>query len=215
MSSWPSESENEDAMTRFRKNVSMIDILTLFPTRFFACFDDDRTKLLNAYAANATLSISAATSINPRARAAHYHYDLPNQTKLSWAPYIEAPSRNLFRVGNDKRVRSLIKADHHQPRPAGQQSEVERWLLKTVPRTRHPKTDAEKWMFDAINLGAVGGIERILLTVHGEYEEREWIQCKACVNLSLTPIFTRTVPSEGKRSFSRAFVLAPAPAGSP
>lgn len=145
-----------------------------FPScRFFLCFDDDRTQLLNAYAANATLSVSATTSINPRARAAHYHYDLPNQSKLNWAPYLEAPSRNLLRTGNDKRIKSLIKADHHQSRPAGQQSEVERWLVKTLPRTRHPKTDAEKWMFDAINLGAVGGIERMLLTVHGEYEERE------------------------------------------
>lgn len=183
-----------DVAPGFQESPVIGEWVNEFLAKFFACFDDDRTQLLNAYAANATLSISAATSINPRARAAHYHYDLPNQTKLSWAPYIEAPSRNLFRVGNDKRVRSLIKADHHQPRPAGQQSEVERWLLKTVPRTRHPKTDAEKWMFDAINLGAVGGIERILLTVHGEYEE---------------------LPSEGKRSFSRAFVLAPAPAGSP
>lgn len=183
-----------DVAPGFQESPVIREWVNEFLAKFFLCFDDDRTQLLNAYAANATLSVSATTSINPRARAAHYHYDLPNQSKLNWAPYLEAPSRNLLRTGNDKRIKSLIKADHHQSRPAGQQSEVERWLVKTLPRTRHPKTDAEKWIFDAINLGAVGGIERMLLTVHGEYEE---------------------LPSEGKRSFSRAFVLAPAPAGSP
>jgi hypothetical protein len=36
-------------------------------------------------------------------------------------------------------------------------------------------SDQDKWVFDAIDIGEVQGIGRVLLTVHGEFAE-----CKSC-----------------------------------
>jgi len=183
-----------DVMPGYRETPEIEAFVIEFLAKFFPLFDADRTQLLPVYAPDATLSVSATTIIPPRARVANYHFDLPNQTKLVWSPYIDAPSRNLMRVGNDKRIRSLVKADHHAQRPAGQMSSLERWLTHTLPKSEHPLSDQDKWVFDAIDMGEVHGIGRVLLTVHGEFAE---------------------LPSKGLRSFSRTFILVPAPPGSP
>ncbi len=49
-------------------------------------------------------------------------------------------------------------------------------MTKTLPPTRHPLHEQDKWTFDAVDLGVTKGIGRVLLSVHGEFQEREWME---------------------------------------
>lgn len=99
------------------------------------------------------------------------------------------PSRNFLQASAksiDQRMRSL-KA------PANEQDLVS-WWNKQVPKTRHPMTDLSKWCIDAWVLDGEGVDTKICATIQGEFGE---------------------MPSDSTRSFSRTFILADAPQGSP
>lgn len=45
--------------------------------------------------------------------------------------------------------------------------------MDDLPKTRHPLTEVNKWMYDVIGLDPVNGVGRIMLIVHGEFAERQ------------------------------------------
>jgi len=163
-------------------------IVGQFLTKFFTCFDNDRTSLLPAYAPNALFSYSANTAIPTRARIEGHHTskDMPNQTKLEWKQWLEK-SRNLSRVG-----RSLEKA----AKTLFANSNDIVAFVQNLPKTQHDlQGAADKFSLDAWPVDSVlqGGQPVLFLSVHGQFAE---------------------APSMGVRSFDRSFMVAAAPEGS-
>ncbi|KAK4704483.1 nuclear RNA export factor, partial [Phenoliferia sp. Uapishka_3] len=171
------------------------DFVAGFFTKFFPAFDSDRPSLLAVYSPICTFSFQVDTFVPFRTRAkkigSHSDKKFPNQHKLTWTEYLGG-GRNLSRVtGSGKRVANL----HLDP-----ESVIAK--LRLIPKTIHPLTDAEKFVFDAWTMpgllapteAGAPGETVIFASVHGEFME---------------------LPSKGVRSFDRTFILAPAPPGSP
>lgn len=160
-----------------------------FLSTFFATYDQDRSQLAPVYSANARFSYSINSSPPPRARAERLVHTLPNQKSLTLDKYMELGSRNILRTHNTK---ALLRSLHH-----GSDAIVA--FLQRLPKTTHPLHDASKFVVDAWLLPNVdvkaqtSASERpdalLFINVHGEFTE---------------------APSQGVRSFDRAFVVAPA-----
>ena len=56
---------------------------------------------------------------------------------------------------------------------ATDETKLRTWLVEDLPKTRHPLSEVDKWMYDVIGMDPVNGIGRIMLVVHGEFAERE------------------------------------------
>lgn len=158
--------------------------------RFFPLFDNDRKSLLPAYSPQATISISV-NSLRSRSYLAEEMRKAPRARPNS-APF-EAwqvlPSRNFLQPSAksiDQRMRSL--------KSPMEQAELLRWWDKAVPKTQHPMSDLSKWCIDAWVLDGEGLETKLCAMIEGEFAE---------------------MPSESLRSFSRTFILADAPQGSP
>lgn len=139
--------------------------------RYFALFDGDRSQLLPAYAEDATVSFSHTHNLPIRSRLAGLHRSLPHQDKPSWSEWADGPSRNLLRAGQGKRNGMLI---------INRGEALVKWLSDTVPKTAHPLSEAAKWVYDVVELETVAGMGRVLLTVHGEFQERKCHQQCGC-----------------------------------
>lgn len=133
--------------------------------RFFELFDNDRNQLLVAYAPNATLSMNFTTAVPPRAKVAGYLTTLPNQRALNFDRLKKSAHRNLIHTGPSRWTKSLVVATD--------ETKLRTWLMDDLPKTRHPLTEVNKWMYDVIGLDPVNGVGRIMLIVHGEFAERQ------------------------------------------
>jgi nuclear RNA export factor len=162
-------------------------IVSNFLGRFFNAYDTQRVALQPAYHPAATFSFSANTSIPHRSRMQGFQHskEMPNQTSLEWAPYLNNGSRNLERIAANqaRAVGGLC---------IGPESIL--GSLTKLPSTVHDVAGApEKFCVDAWPCGA-GDTMTLFVNVHGQFKE---------------------LPSEGVRSFDRSFILAPAAADTP
>lgn len=167
--------------------------------RYFEMFDSNRDSLRAIYSPNATFSVVTSSGIPPRARSAGYFNTMPRQKDLNWKTYKDIYSHNIMTLG-------ARPASKGFPRGPGS-------ILATInkfPKTTHPLSDATKFVVDGwvINNAVVGANlgssdksvtptkpdALLFITVQGEFAEH---------------------PSLGVRSFSRCFVVAPTPPGSP
>ncbi|CAO1613084.1 unnamed protein product [Sympodiomycopsis kandeliae] len=181
-------------------------IVPSFLHRFFTLFDSSREspELRSVYASNATWTIVVNTSIPPRARSAGYQNskDLPRQKDLTWSMYLKSlTNHNIMSLG----AKSASKGC-----PIGAGTILA--MFKKMPATRHPITDASKFVVDSWILpntvvGALVGSKQgtqpeklekpdavLFINVKGEFAEG---------------------PSFGVRSFERTFMVAPASPESP
>nr|XP_019044229.1 nuclear RNA export factor 1/2 [Kwoniella bestiolae CBS 10118]OCF23159.1 nuclear RNA export factor 1/2 [Kwoniella bestiolae CBS 10118] len=159
-----------------------------FCAKYFTLFDNDRNALIPGYAPNALISISANTLPSRSAYQVEAQKTRANRPQpVSFEAWTNLPSRNFFRGITTIRARmdSL-----HNPADA---ERLLRWWNKVVPRTKHPLSDPERWCFDTWVLDGEGENTKLCLMIQGEFEE---------------------MPSGTYRSFSRTFILSPAPPGS-
>lgn len=162
-------------------------------------FDSNRDSLRAVYSPDATFSVVTSSGIPPRARSTGYFNSMPRQKDLNWKTYKDIYSHNIMTLG-------ARPASKGFPRGPGS-------ILATInnfPKTTHPLSDASKFVVDGwvINNAVVGANlgssdkntpptkpdALLFITVQGEFAEH---------------------PSLGVRSFSRCFVVAPTPPGSP
>ncbi|KAF4337050.1 mRNA export factor MEX67 [Fusarium beomiforme] len=158
-----------------------------FLLEFFTAYDSDRPGLASRfYDEDSRFSISIDTRAAPDPDAA---------APLSWASYIKL-SRNLTKITMpNPRIQRLFRSAA---------SIQDAW--KTLPPTRHPdiKVEINKYIMDCHPLQGLvdpsgqssGGVDGLIIAVHGEFEEQD-----------------PNTNAQGKRSFSRTFVLGPAKPG--
>lgn len=145
--------------------------------RFFEAFDNDRDSLAPAYAPLCTFSFFTDTAHPVRTKAkkigSHNDKKFPNQYKLDWKQYLTSEgSRNLARVKNGaKRVATLKLTPEDVVKS-----------IKALPKTSHPLSEGEKFVFDAWTVpGLVGvgpespeGEMVIYAVVQGQFTECEY-----------------------------------------
>ncbi|KAF8339792.1 uncharacterized protein EI90DRAFT_3151245 [Cantharellus anzutake] len=159
-----------------------------FLTQFFPHFDNARISLLQAYSTNASFSVSADTTIAPRAKKRRLHQTLPNQHSLAWTWWL-SESRNLSRIRHLDRVTKTLHAGPDSIRT----------VFEQMPATRHDLSKGDQFIVDAYPIpgilhGQPAGNDVLFVSVHGELAEG---------------------PSWGLRSFDRSFILALSAEGSP
>ncbi|EHL03636.1 putative mRNA export factor MEX67 [Glarea lozoyensis 74030] len=160
-----------------------------FIRQFVALYDSNRSALLtNFYDDESVLSlaINMAAPRNPK-------QILPI---APWAPYLKY-SRNLVRVNNLPTQMSRLHRG----------SQAINTVWSALPATRHPdlQTQPEKYLIECHSLpGLVDpngqsarGVDGLIITMHGEFEEEN------------------DKPEQALRSFSRTFVLGPGGPGGP
>lgn len=144
-----------------------------FLTQYFTLFDTNRYALEAAYAPHATFSLSANTSIPPRARKRGFQHstELPNQKSLNW-DFFRSASRNLERISAgtsratpDKAVELLHTGPHAIVA-----------ALMRCPATKHDMSKPEKFAVDAFPMvgilhGEGYGTDALFIQVHGEFAE--------------------------------------------
>ncbi|KAF9231003.1 hypothetical protein BU15DRAFT_91000 [Melanogaster broomeanus] len=161
-------------------------VISNFLVRFFPLFDGQRAALLDAYHPSATFSFSVNTTIPARARIQGLHSQLPNQRKLEWSVWLNGGSRNLNRLGGSLGLDKAFNSLH-----IGSEAAIR--AMSALPKTKHEISGSpEKFCIDAWPIGQ-GENLKLFVSLHGQFIEE---------------------PSEGIRSFDRAFILAPAPPGS-
>ncbi|TVY20250.1 mRNA export factor mex67 [Lachnellula arida] len=161
-----------------------------FIRQFVVLYDTDRSALLaNFYDAQSVHSLS----VNQNAPRGH-----KNSAPIApWAPYIKQ-SRNLVKINN---LPTQMTRLHR-----GSQAIEKLW--SALPATRHPdiQTLGDKYLIECHALPgladptgqSVRGVDGLIITMHGEFEEQS------------------ESPGRALRSFSRTFVLGPgAPGGQP
>lgn len=151
-----------------------------FLFKYFTMFDQNRAALVDAYAPNATFSVSINTAVPARARISRFFIELPHQKQLNWEAW-KPLSRNLTRMRNT--------GDNAAHRLFTSPEEIIK-ALQRVPQTKHDIANggstfiAESWI-----VSSVLSFDTLLVTVHGQFTE---------------------LPAQGQRSFDRTFILAPA-----
>lgn len=160
-------------------------LVASFLTRFFTLFDTDRNALAPLYGPASTFSVSANTSIPPRARKRGFQHsaEMPHQKELKWDGF-RPQSRNLERMGTAQAVQLL----HTGPSEIGA-------AFAACPGTKHDIEHAPNLVVDAFPLvGVLHGGDALFINLHGQFAES---------------------PTNGMRSFDRSFVLAVAAEGTP
>ncbi|KIH86975.1 nuclear RNA export factor 1/2 [Sporothrix brasiliensis 5110] len=157
-----------------------------FLTQFIQLYDTDRAQVASIFYDDASQFSLSVTTQTPR----------DNSTPvLPWAAYLRY-SRNLTKItSRSARVQRLVRG-----------AAMIKELWNTLPQTRHPNltTELHKYIVDCHPLPGImdptgqsaTGVDGLLLTIHGEFEE-------------IDP----TTSKQGKRSFTRTFVLGPATPG--
>ncbi|KAK9899643.1 NTF2-like protein [Cystobasidium minutum MCA 4210] len=187
----------------FKDSDASQNAMSQFLVKFFAVFDSDRSQLHLAYVPNATFSLCVNTAIPERARRLQHLSPeaVAKQRALSWGTYLgstydaaskaskqqdENLSRNFLRMKSTQRREETLKV--------GPEAIVQ--LASKIPGTSHPLTDSSKFVVDTWqHPGSSAEFpDTLFVSVHGEYNEH---------------------PSLAARSFDRAFILAPTPAGTP
>lgn len=167
-----------------------------------------------------------ALPVPPRARSAGFVHSMPRQRDLHWKAWSNVSNHNVMHLGTRPASKGL---------PRGPGAVI--GTLNKIPKTTHPLTDPKKFAFDAWMLsneqvgarldstGTSASLPEQLLyiTVHGEFAEGAYhSECKR--NTTMPKVFLLTfigllhsrgeAPSQGVRSFTRTFLVAPVPAGS-
>ncbi|KAG8912510.1 nuclear mRNA export, poly(A)+RNA binding protein [Tulasnella sp. 417] len=151
-----------------------------FLIKYFTMFDQNRAALADAYAPNATFSVSMNAAVPTRARISRFFLELPHQKQLNWEAW-KPLSRNLTRMRNtgESAAHRLFTSPEEIIK-----------ALERVPQTKHDIANggntflAESWI-----VSSVLSLDTLLVTVHGQFTE---------------------LPAQGQRSFDRTFILAPA-----
>lgn len=171
-----------------------------FLHRFFSLFDTSResAELRAVYASNATWTFATQSTTPPRARSAGYQSskDLPRQKDLHWNAYKGVSNHNLMSLGNKPGSKGC---------PVGGPTILT--TFKRLPVTRHPLTDASKfvvdsWILPNAAVGAAVGSKQG--TQAEQYETPD-----AVLFINVKGEFAEG-PSFGVRSFERTFIVAPA-----
>lgn len=163
-----------------------------FIRQFVVLYDTNRSALLtNFYDAHSVVSISINMTAPRGLRDAKNLVAIP-----SWAPYREY-SRNLVKINH---LNAQMNRLHR-----GSQAINTVWTA--LPATRHPdiSTQADKYLIECNPLPGLAdptgqsprGVDGLIVTVHGEFEEQNDKQ------------------EQHLRSFSRTFVLGPGGPGGP
>ncbi|ORX40664.1 hypothetical protein BD324DRAFT_14152 [Kockovaella imperatae] len=179
-----------DAQGGFIDNEIVKTFVMQFCAKYFPTFDNDRASILPAYAPNATASVSSNTLIS---RSWLQQNDVmatrsQRPKAVGFDAWTSLPGRNFLRTATsiDQRMKTLKSPMDSQ--------EFLRFFSTAVPKTKHPLDDSTKWCIDAWVLGGEGVDTRLCAMIQGEFQE---------------------MPSATVRSFSRTFILADAPQGSP
>ena len=158
-----------------------------FFIRFFPTFDNERDRLIDVYAPNATFSFSANTAIPPRARleGLHVSKEFPNQRKLEWVPWLSGGNGGSRNLGRMNGLQKVTKSLH-----LGNQEAVN--AMANLPGTRHDVAGSpEKFSVDAFPVQQ-GDQTNLLVTVHGQFAERALISrayVTSLINVSFTSVF--------------------------
>lgn len=171
-------------------------------SRYFTLFDQNRAALADAYAPNATFSVSFNAAVPARARISRFFLELPHQKQLNWEAW-RPLSRNLTRMNNtgSTAINRLFTSPEEIIK-----------ALQRVPETKHDIANggntfiAESWI-----VSSVLSFDTLLVTVHGQFTESELaksLESVIKISSKVSP-FQRLVPAQGQRSFDRTFVLAP------
>lgn len=171
-------------------------IVPPFLAKYFELFDNDRSSLRSAYTNDATFTIITSPSVPPRARWQNYVNTMPRQRDLHWKTYKEIVSHNIMQLG----ARPASKGF-----PRGQGAIV--GTFNKLPKTTHPLTDPTKFAFDAWLLSN-SQINATMSSSEGQTTKPD-----ALLFISVHGEFAES-PSQGVRSFSRCFVVAPVLPGS-
>lgn len=167
----------------------------------------------------------------------------PHQHKLDWKNYLTSEgSRNLMRVkqeGKSPFLASFLIVERIGPNARRCLTIAKRLVtlrvtpptvissIMALPKTEHPLSDPAKFVWDSWTMPnllappAPGqeGETVIYAVVHGEFTECEHSSLhqprKVFIRADNNSVVAISVPSKGIRSFSRTFVLAPAPPNSP
>ncbi|KAG8983493.1 nuclear mRNA export, poly(A)+RNA binding protein [Tulasnella sp. 427] len=160
------------------------DMTNAFLVKYFTLLDQDRAALADAYAPNATFSVSINTTVPVRARIGRFFLELPHQKQLNWEAWTPL-SRNLTRIKNTGELaaqrlfttpENIVKA------------------LQRIPQTKHDIANGgSKFLAESWIVSSVMAVDTLLVTVHGQFTE---------------------LPAQGQRSFDRTLLLAPAPPNS-
>ncbi|EJU05012.1 NTF2-like protein [Dacryopinax primogenitus] len=154
-------------------------------SQFFAFYDNDRERLINAYHPSATFSFTALPSLPPRQIAIRYQ---PEKGTAASPPLLRNMQTTI-------RSRDLRFATGAQQRAAGLHvghvSILQ--LFNDLPPSQHPLQDGSKFVFDATLLPDMGTGDMLEVSVHGEFTEPH---------------------TDVVFSFTRAFVFVTAPPGS-
>ncbi|KAH7884498.1 hypothetical protein F5I97DRAFT_1812991 [Phlebopus sp. FC_14] len=162
-------------------------VISNFLVRFFPLFDNQRAALLDVYHPSATFSFSVNTTIPARARiqGLHTSREFPNQRKLDWSVWLNGGSRNLNRLGGSG-AEKAVSTLH-----LGSEAAIR--AMSALPKTQHEISgSSEKFCIDAWPVGQ-GENLKLFISLHGQFIEE---------------------PSQGIRSFDRAFILMPSAPGS-
>lgn len=183
------------------RDESANEIVAAFLHRFFTLFDSQRdsAELRAAYASNATWTMVVNTAVSARAKAAGYFHskELPRQRDLNWLHYLkQLTSHNIMGLG----TKSPSKGFETGP------GEIFR-AFKKLPATRHPMTDASKFVVDSWILpnAVVGAYVGSQQGTSAETLDRP----DAVLFINVKGEFAEG-PSFGVRSFDRTFMVAPA-----
>lgn len=157
-----------------------------FIMEFFPAYDTDRANLAaKFYDDESTFSLSVVTQIPKR----------PHGAVASWASYLKF-SRNLTKVTSlPARVQRLFTG-----------TALIQTVWKGLPATRHPSLTSEthKYLVDCQPMlglpdptgQSIAGVDGLAINMHGEFDE-------------IDP----QTGKQGKRSFSRSFILGPGKPG--
>lgn len=148
------------------ENEMVANVINSFCAKFFPLFDNDRSAVVQAYAPQATMSISANT-LPSRSFAAVERSKVNPTPTPTFEPWVKLPSRNMTRHFHtqEKRVATL-----HSGADVG---ELTNFLKNKVLGTRHPVADASKWCVEGWVVGGEGEMTRLCAVVRGEFEECE------------------------------------------
>lgn len=184
-------------------------------SRFFEAFDNNRESLAAAYAPLCTFSFFTDTAHPVRTKAkkigGHSDKKFPNQYKLDWKMYLTSEgSRNLSRVKNAAKRVATLKVTPEDVIKA----------ITALPKTSHPLSEGEKFVFDAWTVpGLVGasaenpeGETVIYAVVQGQFTE---CKHKTQVGFWKGSSFSIFADDDTFKSHPRGFVPSAGPSSSP
>lgn len=172
-------------------------IIPTFLSNYFGHMDSERTRLRQVYAPSAMMTFNVIWAAPPRAKAEGFLFSMKNQRSLKDDRLRALGTHDVMKRG----THSSLRGTHVGP-------DSILTFLKALPKSKHPLTEATKFVVDAWvlpndKMAAISDrndrnnsrpAALLFINVHGEYAEP---------------------PTDGVRSFDRTFAVAPAAPDSP